>query len=119
MNIINLFHPSTELILSAGNYDIFLTGGHSISIENGFQIIIRNLESQELVHLTLTTKFRSFENGQKAIKYCKFYLPNAGKYEVQIINPDRITIKKSMLISKNWFMPAPTNNEMNVLIKKR
>lgn len=115
---INLYDNRTEILLNEGSYNLYFTGGFNLELLRGFQIMLQNMESRELVKLNKTLRIRSYENGQKAVKYWNFEIKLKGNYEVLILNPDQVVVKKSMLLSLNWILSPPKKNEKNIIISK-
>jgi hypothetical protein len=115
---INLYDNRTEILLNEGSYNLYFTGGFNLELLRDFQITLQNMQSRELVKLNKTRRIRSYENGQKAIKYWNFEIKLKGNYEVLILNPDQVRMKKSMLTSLNWIMSPPKKNDKNIIISK-
>ena len=116
---INVFEkPSSVINLRKGTYTIYLSGGHSVSFGIGFQVIIRNSITLEKMPLKPTKKFRGKLNGAKTIKFFTMEIRDSNNYLVEILNPDELVIKKSILGFKNLFLGLPDKSEINLIIER-
>lgn len=107
-----------ELQLGVGIHNVYITGGFSIKTEQGFSVTVMNISTGKFVQLKNTIRLRSLQDGFKCVKMYSFEINDSGIYEVQIINPQRIKVKSSMLMSKNLFLRQPKNKDLNIIISK-
>ncbi len=115
----NIFeNPHAVFTLSKGKYDIYLSGGYSVSLSNDFEVIIGDSITSEKIPLKTTTRFRSRVNGTKAVKLFRIDISKSGSYNVDIIKPEGVVVKKSMLILKNLILGLPKKSEINLIIQR-
>lgn len=116
---INVFEkPPSVITLLKGTYTIYLSGGHSVSFGIGFQVIIRNSVTLEKIPLKSIIKVRWKLNGAKTIMLFTMEIPDSNNYLVEILNPDELVIKKSILRFKNLFLGLPNKSEINLMIER-
>lgn len=93
------------LDLTEGSYNIWITGGLSVSLPNGFQInIVGKTDITTASVHEHKLKVRDFN----CVNFFRVDIPKSDKYEISIENYEHIVVKRTMLpISKLLFPKVP------------
>lgn len=116
--LINLFQPETTIDLLQGKYDLYFLGGFDVMNEQNFGIAIIEDDSGRQLPFEFTWRFRTYRNGQRAVKYFRFEVDKDGLYSVHIFNPEQLIIRKYLDNRLNWFAKAVSNDYKNVFIEE-
>lgn len=120
MITINLFEKEKSAIhLQEGCYDMYLSGGYQISIDARFGVVIRDAVSRESISMKPAVKYRHKLNGIRAVRIYRMDVPKSGTYEVILLNPEAVAVKRSRLLFANLLSSVPTDkSQINVMIER-
>lgn len=106
-------------IINPGLYSFCIIGGGYVHNSEGFKTLISNVGSQKSIDLEeniIKPRFR--KNWKMGVEYLQFKINNIGNYKIEIQNPEKLIVKKSMLKTKQIFQSNQLMENIEILIKE-
>lgn len=103
----------------AGTYSLYLVGGFSVSGLAYFDVqLTQPVSAKVIVAEPLVFKQRVRLNGKPAVECFRITFSEKGEYHLSIRNVEKISMKRSMLISRNFPFPKKVRlDEMEAIIE--
>ncbi len=115
----NLGEVNKIIDVENGIYSLSFLGDGFVMPTNTFKVLIEFLNGNERVEVSKNLLNYRFKKGnKKGIEYLRFEINKPGGYELKIINPDSLIMKKSMLKSKRLIQKKMNIEDIRVLIKE-
>jgi hypothetical protein len=90
----------------AGTYRLYLTGGFSVSGLEHFGIQLTQMDASKVILAEpLAFKQRVRLNGKRAVACFQIHFPETGAYQLSFRNAEKISMKRSVLVSLNFLFP--------------
>jgi hypothetical protein len=90
----------------AGTYRLYLTGGFSVSGLEHFGIQLTQSDTTKVILAEpLAFKQRVRLNGKRAVACFQIHFPETGAYQLSFRNAEKISLKRSVLVSLNFLFP--------------
>ena len=105
-------------IIKSGLYAVCIVGGFYVHNLAGFKTSIFNIHNQKQIDLKEPNlKFRFRKKWKVGIEHLHFRIIEAGRYKIEIQLPEKLTVKESMLTTKQPFQSSQPIENIEVLIK--
>jgi hypothetical protein len=117
---LTLTQPEHTIYVSkAGTYRLYLTGGFYVSGLEYFGIqLTQSGATKVILAEPLVFKQRVRLNGKPAVECFRITFSEKGEYHLSISNAEKISMKRSMLISRNFLFPKKVRlDEMEAIIE--
>ncbi len=102
--------------LREGHYNVWITGGLSVSLPDDFQMNVTNKASGIKVPVyTNRLKVRDFNE----VNYFHLDIPSNDRYEISIENYQGIVVKKTMLFITKLFFPKVAIQDIGLKLQKK
>lgn len=113
---IHIIDDKAQIEMAEGIYSLKVLGGWKVNA-NSFSVLLREVGAGiEIKPQNVFWKEQSFAFGKRAKTIARFTIPKRANYEIMIINPTELKIKKSNLILLSSFQHYVPTNEIQICI---
>ena len=93
----------------AGIYRLYLTGGLSVNGLEYFGVRVTKSDSTKgIIVKSVFFKRRDNIDGKRAVECYHIQFPESGQYQISFRNAEKLSMNRSMLISRNFLFPKKT-----------
>ena len=118
MILSKLSDAPTNIHFESGTYHVYLLGGFDVSFSSEFDIRIKPEANSHAILVKPTLRFRSYENGKKAVRLFQFEISERGDHEVIVNDPMSVRVKPSMLFLTNLFLKEVDVKDCQLLFSR-
>lgn len=86
-------------------------------ILNNFSVVLREVNGEAVIKPKVTFwKIQSFAFGKRSKQIVSFEVVKSGTYEIEFLNPSDLKVKRSNLMTLNWFQSFLSPSDIQIFI---